>query len=224
MTTIYAAPPWRILSQTWGEEAPVRVSRSLFSAARHVTSAGPRRRVVALEVAALDSGARDGAGLSTSMARLLDGGVNLVRLPLPGVNWHLDAPPPPHDLAGAAWVATVTTLGGFAALRLTGRTPGAVVCRAYDLIGVYVSGALAGTARAVKTVTAGIDGVAIIPLFSALPAGVVRVDAPATMVCEALQIPDSAQPLGGQWSLVWRFREVLAGEFPDDAPEVDPWS
>ena len=222
MTTIYTAPPWRLKSSTPGLIQPIRQSRGIFSGTVLPSSAGPTRRTLAIEVSSL-AGDRDGAGLSESLKRLLDGGLNLVRVPVPPINWIRDAGQPVHDLAGAGWVATVTTRNGFDALRLTGRIPGAVVCRAYDLIGVYVAGVLSGSARAVATVKAGIDGVAVIPLFDPLPAGVVRVGESEAMVARATRIPEAAQPLSGDWIYSWAFEEFLPGDSPDDAEEVNPW-
>ena len=222
MTTIYTAPPWRLKSTMPGLIQPTRQSRGVFSGEVHPSSAGPTRRKLAIEVSAL-AGNRDGAGLSESLKVLLDGGLNYVRVPVAPVNWIRGLPGGPADLGGAGWVATVTTLHGFDAVRLTGRIPGAVVCRAYDLIGSYVSGTLAGTARAVATVKAGVDGVAVIPLHSALPAGVIRVGEAETMVARATQVPEAAQPVSGDWVLPWRFEEVLAGEYPGDTAEVNPW-
>lgn len=222
MTVIYAAPPWFTKSSLWSEIAPVRRSRSALDGQRFVSSAGPARRVVSLTVSAL-AGKRDGAGLTQSLIRLLDGGVNLVRLDEPPVNWTRDRPDAPHDLTGGAWVGAVTTSGGFDAVALTGRAPGEVVCRAFDLIGSYVAGELAATARAVRTVLAGIDGTAVIPLHSALPAGVIRVGEAGTMVAEATSMPTAAQPIADDWVFPWTFREVLTAEIPEGATEVNPW-
>lgn len=223
MTTIYTAPPWRLKSSMPGLIQPTRQSRGVFGGVVLPSSAGPTRRTLALEVSAL-AGDRDGAGMSESLKRLLDGGLNLVRVTIPPVNWFRDTPGSAFDAGGAGWVATVTTLHGFDAVRLTGRIPGAVVCRAYDLIGSYVSGTLASTARAVATVKAGVDGVAVIPLHSALPAGVIRIGEAETMVARATQMPESSQPLSSDWVLPWRFEEMLAGEYPGDAAEVNPWA
>ncbi|WP_190305699.1 hypothetical protein [Roseicitreum antarcticum] len=109
------------------------------------------------------SGARDGAGYSESLKRLLDGGINLVRLTSPAVNWHLDAVAakmpgglvshPSGFRAGdltAIWRDNVAVAGGlvvgpmligvpadhrgFPAIALEGLTPRALVCRAHDVV------------------------------------------------------------------------------------------
>jgi len=194
------------------------------------------------------SGDRDGAGYSESLKRLLDGGVNLVRLNSPAVNWHLDAlsagglvtaPVRWEDsegvmewthggdpllwFTGPVLVATVTMLDGFAALSVSGLTPGRLVCRAFDVVRVYAAGVSAGTARVVRTVHADNSGVAVIPLHSALPAGIVSIGDQESAVFEAMDMPRSPQPMGQNWFYQWNFREVLADEIPGDTSELDPW-
>lgn len=224
MTDIVTWPDaLRSVSCRWGREWPMRRGVTSFGGKRFAASAGPTRRTVSIDVPALTSDGRDGAGLSASVAHLIDGGVGLVRLPCPPVNWVRDVPPAPFSLTGPAMAGTVTTLSGFAAIALTGLIPGAIVCRAHDVVGSYVSGVLDSTAYAVTTVRAALDGTAVIPLFSAISAGTIRIGAPETMVAEALSIPYSAQPLDGQWVFPWSFREVLASELPASTTEVNPW-
>lgn len=224
MTDIVTWPPaLRSVGIRWGREWPMRSGVGFFDGKRYAASAGPTRRLADIDVPALTSDARDGAGYSASVAQLIDGGIGLVRLPCPPVNWYRDTRAAPYSLTGPAMAGTVTTSGGYDAIALTGLTPGSIVCRAHDVIGSYVSGVLDSTAYAVATVRAALDGTATIKLFSALPAGTIRIGAPETIVCEAMTIPYAAQPLDGQWVYSWRFREVLASELPGSTTEVNPW-
>ncbi|WP_127104372.1 hypothetical protein [Pararhodobacter zhoushanensis] len=245
MTVIYAFPPLKYTATLLDDELPSRSSRGVFSGQDYVSSSGPRRRVIRVTASSL-SGNRDGAGMSASLNRLLDGGVNLVRMACPSINWCHEARPlasapltwttegdplewtdggdPLLWFTGPALAATVTTLNGFAALALTGLTPGALVCRAYDVIRVYVEGEDGGASRAVKTVFADASGDAVIPLFDALPAGIVSVGDTETAVFRVTSRSPSDQPVSGNWMYSWALREVLPDEYPEDATEVDPWA
>lgn len=222
MTVIYAWPPLRNQTTLWSHEIPVRRSRGAFSGRNYASSAGAVRRTVQVSVSAR-AGYRDGAGLCESLNLLLDGGINLVRFPLPVLNWHRDVWAPPFDLEGEASLGTVTTSGGFDAIALSGLVPGEVVCRAFDLIGSYDEGELAAVARAVSTVIAAIDGTAVIKLHTALPAGVIRIGESETGVFDVISMTPGAQAVRGDWSYAWALREVLAEEIDEEATEVDPW-
>lgn len=224
MTVIYDWPrALRYTAVLTDEELPNASSRGMFSGRDYVSSAGPRRRTVQVTASALADD-RDGAGICASLNRLLGGRINLVRMDLPPVNWYRERGILPLDLEGPAMVGTVTTSGGFDAIALTGLVPGEIVCRAYDVLGSYVSGELAGTARAVRTVRADLDGAATIPLHEALPAGVIRVGEPETGIFRVTAMSRSAQNPTADFPTSWSLREVLAGEYPDDATEVDPWA
>lgn len=232
MTVIYAWPrALRYTAFLTDEELPNASSRGMFTGRDYVSSAGPRRRIVQVTAASLyrkHANTRefhsDGAGICASLNRLLGGRINLVRMDLPPVNWYRARGILPLDLEGPAMVGTVTTSGGFDAIALTGLVPGEIVCRAYDVLGSYVSGALAGTARAVRTVRADLDGTATIPLHEALPAGVIRIGEPETGVFRVTAMSRSAQNPTADFPTSWSLREVLAGEYPDDATEIDPWA
>lgn len=223
MSVIYAWPPLRHQSTVWTHEIPVRSSRGALSGNDYPSSAAPIRRTAQVSCSAL-AGWRDGAGLCESLNLLLDGGVNLVRFQLPLLNSYRDVWDAPLDLGGGAFVGTMTTLAGFDAIALSGMVPGAVVCRAFDLIGSYVLGVLGGTARAVSTVIADLDGTAVIPLHSALPAGVIRVGETETAIFRAVSMTPGVQPVSGDWSYSWALREVLSEELLGTEDEVDPWA
>ena len=243
---IYAFPPVAAVSTMWTEVAPVRVSRSAIDGRRYVSSAGPRRRTAMVLVSAL-ARARDGAGYSESLKRFLDGGMNLVRLNSPAVNWHLDAcrstlrssplgwtvggdpldwthdGQPLYWFTGPVLQGTSGTVGSFPAVTITGLTPGALVCRAYDVIRSYATnGSTTATARAITTVYADASGKAVIRLHDALASGVISIGDQESAVFEVEDMPSSPQPVGQNWFYEWRFREVLPSEYAS-ATEVNPW-
>lgn len=222
MTDIVAWPSFRNQITAFTVSRPVRKGLSMFSQKRYASSAGPARRLAQVTVSSL-AGERDGAGLVQALNAVIDGGVELVRMDAPPANWWRDVPPAPYSLTGPAMAGTVTTLGGYDAIALTGQVPGALVCRAYDVIGSYTAGTLTGTARAVTTVRAALDGTATIPLFSALSAGTIRIGAPESVVWSVDDIPQQPQPLQSDWSYTWSLTEVLTGEIPVGSTEVDPW-
>jgi len=201
---------------------PIRVGMSMFTQKRYVASAGPARRIASVTVSSL-GGDRDGAGYVQALNAVLDGGLNLVRMDSPPVNWIKDVPPVPYSLTGPAMAGTVTTLGGYDAIALSGLVPGEIVCRAYDVIGSYTAGSLTGTARAVTTVRAALNGTATIPLFSALSAGTIRIGAAESVVWAVEEIPQATQSINADWAYTWRLTEVLAAEIPAGVTEVDPW-
>jgi len=244
MTVIYAWPPLKARASMLTDEMPVRQSRGIFSGTDWGSSAGPRRLLVRLTVSSL-AGNRDGAGLCQSLNRLLDGGINLVRLPLPAVNRCLDGATPTNPLdwtydsdpldwtydsdpllwfSGPVRAATVTTLHGFPALALTGLVPGVLICRAFEVIRVWDGHDDEGASRAVTTVFADASGNAVIPLHEALPAGIVSTGASATAVFRVTSMQGADQPVGADWYYTWSLREVLAGEIPEGTTEVDPWA
>jgi len=222
MTDIVAFPPFKQTAFSYDVLRPMREGFSMFTQKRFAASDGPARRVATVTVSAL-AGDRDGAGMVQSFAHMLDGGVNLVRMNAPSVNWFRDTPERLFDVTGPVNTATVTTLDGFDAISVTGLVPGRIFCRAYDILGSYDAGTLTGTARAVRTIKADIDGIAVVPLHSALSAGVIQVGEVESIVFSTASIPNSVQPIGSNWSYTWQFREVLTGEIPAGSTEVTPW-
>lgn len=250
MTTIYAWPrALRYTASLSDEELPVRASRDFFTGEEQVSSAGPRRRVVQVTASAL-AGDRDGAGICASLNRLLGGGINLVRMRIPPFNWCREQTPLRSEPMGwtnsgsemtwtddsspMVWftgplhsVTATTTAAGFAALVVTGLTPGQLVCRAYDVVQTWtVSGAtvtLNGTSRAVRTVFADLDGTATIPLHDTLAVGLLSIGGSETAVFRVRARQPSAQTISADFPTSWTLREVLAYEIPEGTTEVDPW-
>lgn len=247
---IYAWPPVGIVSAGVQEMFPVRRSRMAIGGQEIVSSAGPTRREIGLQVSALSMRDRSGAGYMQSLARLLRGGEHWALVPLPPANWHLDdnrnrasglftgpvewttGGEPLAWLAGAlplSWFAgptisgTSVTVDGMPGARIEGLVPLSLVCRAFDLLRSYDdAGASQGVARAVRAVYADGAGVAEIPLFSALPAGTVSVGDIESAVFR-LDIGGSQQGIGQNWQIAVTGREVLPAEYAG-ADVVNPWT
>lgn len=90
MIDVYAWPPVGVVGHEWTEEAPIQRSRSLITGKDYLSAYARKRRIVTLNVSALAK-SRSGAGYSEMLKRLLDGGLNAVRLNSYPVNWWLDA-------------------------------------------------------------------------------------------------------------------------------------
>lgn len=223
MTNIYAWPPFKTQSVSFSVLRPSRSGVGAFTGERFGSTVGPSRLAASVSVSAL-AGDRDGAGMAESLLELMAGRVHLARMNTLPVNWIRDSRAAPFSLTGPANAGTVTTSGGFDAIQLTGQVPGAIVCRAFDVVGSYSGGTLQSTARAVRTVRANVSGVAVIPLHSALPAGIIWVGAPESRVWAMDGHSGGAQGVGADWSYSFALREVLTAEIPAGATEVDPWS
>jgi hypothetical protein len=245
---IFAWPPVRTVLSSWAPHAPVVVSQTLFAQAESISSAGPSRIHASIQVPALDGGRRDGAGMSLSLGRLLDGGMNAVRLKSPPANWHVDcaenrraglysrplewvggdAPLGWVHVGGLWWFngpaiqGVATTLNGRPAIALSGLPMNGLVCRAYDVLRCYVGHTSVGTARAITTVYA-TGSTAVVALHEALPSGTISIGDQETAVFRATSIPVSPQPVGANWAFAWEFREILPGEYAGWSEE-NPWN
>ncbi|MFN6976944.1 MAG: hypothetical protein ACK4OP_02385 [Gemmobacter sp.] len=245
---IIAWPPFGTISAEVGVEQRVQRSVALFSGRRAVSSLGPSRRVAVIGISALARG-RSGAGYAHMLARLLDGGMNLVRVPLPPVTWHADRcrgawrNTGPLDwtaagdplawsagnaalrwFAGLALAGVAGTADGWPVLTVSGLPPGAPAVRPGEVVRVWTPVPLASAvARALAPAHADATGAAVVRLDAALPSGVVSLGDREDGVFEVTAIPQAAQPVSGDWSFSWPLREVLPHEVPAGAEEVDPW-
>lgn len=245
MINVYAWPPVGVVGSEWSEIAPVRRSQSMLTGADYMSTVQRRRRVATLEVSALARG-RSGAGYSEALKRLLDGGVNAVRLHSYPINWHLDAvrnelqSSPLHwttngtDLeweddgtellwfTGAGLQGTVGTEGGWDVVHITGAPANTLLIRPADFVRVY--GAEEGVAQAVTEAHSDANGEATIRLFDPLPNdGVVSLGDRESIVARPVSIPRAVQPHASNWSYTWEFREIFSDEV-GGFNEVDPWT
>lgn len=252
MVKVIAFPPVGVVGSMWTPQAPVQRSRGLISGKRFISRFGRERTIASLSVSALAKN-RSGAGFSEMLKRHLDGGVNLVRLNSSPINWHLDynqgsarfeARRGAHllewtsDGEELSWLDAGQPLYWFDGTVLTGVASGPVitvsnlppnilVARPADVIKAYPVGVGAFsevlvTAEALSDA----DGVAVIKLFSAIPAGEymrVNIGESQSRAFEVTEMPMSAQPLGQNWFYDWSFNEVFEDE-TDGFVEVNPWA
>lgn len=247
-TDVIAFPPLGAVGSMWTISAPVQRSQSMITGRRYLSRWGRERRKAMVNVSALSKG-RSGAGFSEMLIRYLDGGANLVRLNSYPINWHLDqaqleAVRSSQSLAWSAqadplaWEAggqplywfTGTVLSGGAVgseLTVTGFPPNTLIARPGDFVRVYAAiGDISGPiAQIVKQARSDANGAAVLSLFEPLPAGSyprVSIGESESRVFEALDMPQSPQPLGANWFYQWNFSEVFADEV-GGFNEVNPW-
>lgn len=249
---VYAWPPVALIGMEWTVEAPISVSRSFITGARYVSSGARERRLAEAVVPALGRN-NDGAGYCEMLKAYLDGGANLVRLNSFPVNWHLDVArlEGKRALYPLAWetgneplgwteggdnltfytgtvlTGTKTTNGIWFAVTVTGLPPNSVVCRPAEYMTIFENNAdtTGSTARCIKTAVSNASGEATIRLDSELAyGGRVNLGTSVSAVFEAQEMPRAMQPLGGNWSYAWSFREVFEDEVAGGFAEVDPWS
>ncbi len=241
--TVYVWPPVRSVGTEWTEEAPISVSRSFLTGARHVTGHGRKRRLVSMSVSAATA---SGAGYCEVLKRLLAGGENLVRLYSCPINrkQRSDLSSAPlhwtHDSVDLEWThggtellwysgrlltGTLGSSGGFDTLTITGLTPGELIARAGEFLTVYEdeNDTEGETAQILADVVANGAGTAVVRLLDDIThGGRVSFGARDTGVFEALEMPRTPRPVSGNWFYDWSFREVFADEVGGFA-EVDPW-
>lgn len=244
MTKVYAWPPVVAISQEWTVADPIATSRSLITGAEFVSAAQRRRRVAVIEVSSKFSAHGAGAGYMEVMKRLLRGGVDLVRLThqttrfncalvrdnqrgarqvgwiVPPMPFTWEVPPPPFTwFDGETIYGTLTTLGGYPAISVTGLPPNEMVA----LPGEFV--VIAGSPHMVlNPAYSDDDGVVVIQLMTQpTSGGEVVIGGMDTGVFKADAMPRSVQPGAGDWSYTWSFTEVYADE-RGPFEEVNPWT
>jgi hypothetical protein len=211
VVNVIAFPPVGRLSHEWSEEAPLAASRSVLTGARFVSASQRKRRLCSVTVSSLGRGGA-GAGYMEVLKRLLAGGEHLVRL---------ESLPIPNALVQATLTGTGTagTAAGWPILTVTGLPASTRVARP----GMFVS--IGGdVAMIVADASSDGAGVAVLRLLTALSgSGAAVINARDSGVFEALSLPRAAQPVSGDWTWAWSFREVFENE-TDGFVEVDPWS
>lgn len=249
MPNVYAWPPVGVVGASWDRDDPISVSRSIFTGADYVSTAGRSRRIANLNVSALAAG-RSGGGYMEVLKRLLNGGVNLVRLNSTPLNWWLDADTSYRSSElvlwadGAAdleWTAggtelfwfsgtlltatTGTDAAGFPIITVSGCPANRLIARPGDFVTVFEAAedTTGETIMVMTEATSNGSGVAVIRLLSVAPyAARVNIGTSETGVFRALDLPRVVQPLDGNWIYQWQFREVFEDE-EGTFTEVNPW-
>uniref|UniRef100_UPI0013009845 hypothetical protein n=1 Tax=Oceanicella sp. SM1341 TaxID=1548889 RepID=UPI0013009845 len=144
-----------------------------------------------------------------------------------GVDWDWDDAGVPLLLYEGRVLEGVPVMDGiWDAVRVTGLPPATRVARPGEFLAVYADDTDV-TGEVVQVLAPAVSsaaGVATIRLFSPLGAGGrVNIGVSDTGVFRQLETPRAVQPLGGDWSYTWSFREVFADEAGGFA-ERDPWS
>lgn len=244
MIKVFAWPPVGVQGSEWTEVAPVEVSRSMTTGAEFTSATQRKRRMASLRVPGrgLD---RSGAGYIEMLKRCLEG-VHAVRLYSYPINWHFGhkqrgAVPLEWKDAGVdlAWTnggaelvwydgdlvsGTPTVSQGFPAVAVIGLPPAQTIVRPGDFVTAYTDAGDASTAQVLAPAISDADGTVTIRLFTALAhGGVMKLGGSDTAVFKPLEYPRSTQPVRGEWSYDWSFREVFADEV-GGFQEVNPWA
>jgi hypothetical protein len=249
MIKVFSFPPVAVVGHEWTETAPISVSRSLFTGREYISAHARRRKQVTLSVSALGRD-RLGAGYMEALKRLLDGGVNCVRLQSYPINWWLDGQgqfygsneitwfsegtdPLPWETSGGelTWYsglflfAVPGTDAGVPSVSLTDLPANTQVARPGDFVTVYTgTDDIYGQAAMVvaPAVTDG-SGNVTIRLAKALPEGRAAIGLADTGIFRTDQMPRAMQPVASDWNYTWNFRQVFPEEL-GSFTEVNPWA
>jgi hypothetical protein len=193
---VYACPPFRLTGWEWTVVDPVQRSQSLLTGADYQSTAQRRRRIASLSVSA-GGGDATGAGYSEVLKRLLQGGVNAVRLYSYPINRYADERGNLSSrnsvpivwtsgdvtmewtsggvemvwLSGAQLFGTTGTDDGWPSVTVTGLPSNTLVARPGEFVTIFenVGDTEGDTAMVLdKSVTDG-TGTAVIRLMDALP-------------------------------------------------------
>ncbi|WP_146592319.1 hypothetical protein [Puniceibacterium confluentis] len=229
MINVYAWPPVGARGTEWTEVAPVQESRSIITGADYTSAAQRIRRMVTLSVSGLRGG--DHAGYMEVLKRYL-AGIHAVRLYSAPINKHLAAARRDVLLFSEATLTgtTGTDAGGWPVITVSGLPVSSLIARPGEFLTAFVdSEDLVGvTVQIANPAVSNGSGVAVVRLFEPLPAltGVgVRVGASDTGVFKPVRYPRAVQPVQGDWTYDWEFREIFEDEVGAGGfVEVNPWS
>lgn len=238
---VYAWPPVGAVGAEWDYVAPISESFSALTGKRYVSAARPARRVATVEVSAQSSN-RTGAGYVVMLKRLLDGGVNLVRLtsyPLARFldtadqnalrqSVHLDWTSggidlgwttPPTELLwydGTILTGVIGTSGIYDIVTVSGLPPRTLVARPGEYLTAFADedDVIGSTVQVLAPAWSYNDGTAVIRLFSPLAyGGRINIGVKDTAVFRVVgALPRAVQPVRGDWSYTWQFEEVFSDE------------
>lgn len=244
MVNVYAWPPVAVVARYWTKEQPVSRSRSLITGASY-TSAAQRKRILAgFDIAGWPE---YGSGYLEALWRLLDGGVHLVCLqscripygktvandlrggrffewqtPPAEIDWIMPATPIAW-FDGTVLQGTITTSGGFPAMRIEGLPANQVVGIPGEFLTVWTSGREENH-MILAQARSDANGVAVVRLVTRpTGAGQVSIGGRETGVFElASDWPKVMNRNTFPDNYVLEFREVFADE-RGPFTEIDPW-
>ncbi|MEC9433869.1 MAG: hypothetical protein VYD87_13280 [Pseudomonadota bacterium] len=248
MTNVIAWPPVNIVGAEWTEIAPVERSASLVTGREYLSATKRIRRLASLDVSAIGSDA-SGAGYMEMLKRLL-AGEHAVRLHSMPINWHVAAPQnltawqsqriswtesgEPLDWEALAWfsgaffTASTSISGGWQVVEISGLPPSSRIATPGEFMTVFddMADDVGHVVQVLAPAQSDESGNATVRVFETLPSitgGRVNLKSQATGVFRPVTYPRSVQPLGGDWTYSWEFREIFEDEV-DEFVEVDPWS
>lgn len=246
MTNVYAWPPVGLTGWELHPQHGVSRSTGFFGDSAYTSSRGRFRRMVTAVATGLGVD-MNAAGYIENLKYLLAGGEHLVRIEAQAPLWFfLDLDP---NLRNAlmnwtegetemVWTdggtevlfsegryplaATPAMDGVWPALQVSGFPPNTVVAHPSQRVTVTTDSA----SEASRVLTAAVSdgsGEALIRTFDTFTlTGLASFGDTESMVLEATDIPRAVQPIGGDWSYTWNFREVFADEY-ESWTELNPW-
>lgn len=127
--------------------------------------------------------------------------------------------------SGTILTATLTTSGGYPAVQVIGLPANTLIARPGEFVTTFVNAAdLTGsTAQVLAPAYSDAAGTVVIRLLTAVAfAGRISIGVSDTGAFKPTSYPRAVQPVRGDWSYSWSFREVFADEVGGFV-EVDPW-
>ena len=251
-TKVFSWPPVGVVGHEWTESAPVEGSRSLITGREYLSAAQRIRRLATFVVAGIGRN-RSHAGYMEMLKRHLAGvhAVRLYSLPInwhvraddglaalqsQPVAWTEAGDPlawtaggePLYWFSGAYLTGTTENDGVWSSITVTGLPPKSVAARPGEFLTIFSDHEddEGFTAQATRLETSDGSGVARIRVFETLPAltdARVNLRTRATGVFKPVAYPRAVQPLSGDWSYTWQFREIFEDEVDGGFVERNPW-
>lgn len=244
-------PPVGAIGAEWTEVAPVQISRSMVTGAERVSAFQRKRRMVSISVPAIGENMYD-AGYMEMLKRELEGIhlVRLESYPInwhldfieKGIrrgDVYTDLGKTYVIVYGLKPNSLVARPADFMRLFLSdpdgpeqntlpwqnSNDPLTWQNNGQPLTWFYGADYAGTSVQVTAPVTSDEDGRAVIPIFETIPDQTqiyLKFGASDTGAFRPMQYPRSVQPVSGNWSYDWEFREVFSDEVGGFL-EVDPW-
>lgn len=245
MAKVIAWPPLGFVAWELTKSHPTSRSSDMFGKPDRTSSVGRPRYLATAIIEGVGKG-HAAAGYVEMLKGQMEGGAHFVRVPSMAPLYMRHARGRPSlrasmmewtangaDLYWTAgsddlvWYDQIDITGtpsvdnGWPAIQVIG-LPAGVQIRPSEWVAVVAPGPVV-TRRALTATKADENGVALIRLDDAFEAGgVVSIGGKRDLVFQAADMPRAIQPVSGDWSFEWRFREVFADEV-GGFEDVDPW-